>query len=72
MENRIKETALEEAEKIKHLTVEAVKSRAYLYPLKVFHFGSHGLINDFYVIVTVRKGNLLLHCPPKSMETLHI
>jgi hypothetical protein len=35
MEDKIKETALEEVEKIKGLTVEAVKSRAYLYPLKV-------------------------------------
>jgi len=53
MDDKIKETALEEAEKIKQLTMEAVKSRAYLYPLKVFHFGSHGLANGFHASLTV-------------------
>jgi hypothetical protein len=34
MADRVKEVALEEAERIKALTTDAVKSQAYLYPLK--------------------------------------
>jgi hypothetical protein len=34
MADRVKEVAVEEAERIKALTKEAVKSQAYLYPLK--------------------------------------
>lgn len=35
MADRVKEVAVEEAERIKALTTDAVKSQAYLYPLKV-------------------------------------
>jgi hypothetical protein len=34
MADRVKQVALEEADKVKSMTTEAVKSRAYLYPLK--------------------------------------
>jgi hypothetical protein len=34
MSDRVKEFAVEEAERIQALTADAVKSRAYLYPLK--------------------------------------
>ncbi len=35
MADRVKEVAVEEAERLKVLTTEAVKSQAYLYPIKV-------------------------------------
>ena len=35
MADRVKEVAVGEADRIKSLTTEAVKSQAYLYPLKV-------------------------------------
>jgi len=42
MADRVKEVAVEEAERIKALTTDAVKSQAYLYPLKgVLYFISH-------------------------------
>ena len=34
MADRVKEVAVEEAERIKGLTTEAVRSQAYIYPLK--------------------------------------
>lgn len=65
MEDRIKETALEEVEKIKGLTTEAVKSRAYLYPIKVC------LSIEFDVLqLKWYPGHILLHIPSKSLETL--
>jgi hypothetical protein len=33
--DRVKQVAAEEVEKVKHLTQDAVQSKAYLYPLKV-------------------------------------
>lgn len=66
MEDKIKETALEEVEKIRGLTVEAVKSRAYLYPLKAsmpsYQFDAQQLI--------IWSGNLLLLVSSKSVEAL--
>ena len=38
MADRVKQVALEEADKVKSMTHEAVKSQAYLYPLKVSSF----------------------------------
>jgi len=35
MSAKVKETAKEEVERVRHLTEEAVRSGAYLYPLKV-------------------------------------
>jgi hypothetical protein len=35
MADRVKEVAAEEAERLKTLTSEAVRSKAYLYPIKV-------------------------------------
>lgn len=35
MSARVKETAKGEVERVRHLTEEAVRSGAYLYPLKV-------------------------------------
>ena len=35
MADRVKEVAVEEAEKIRDMTVAAAKSAAYLYPLRV-------------------------------------
>ncbi len=35
MADKVKEVAAEEAERLKALTAEAVKSQAYLYPIKV-------------------------------------
>lgn len=35
MAEKVKEVAAEEAERLKALTSEAVKSKAYLYPIKV-------------------------------------
>jgi len=67
MEDRIKETALEEAEKIKRLTVEAVKSRAYLYPLKVFRFLSHTLINGIDVSLTRPKKGIYYFLAHRSL-----
>lgn len=45
MADRVKEVAAEEAERIKALTTEAVRSRAYLYPIKVSEAGAHILRN---------------------------
>jgi hypothetical protein len=36
MADRVKEVATEEAARLKALTSEAIKSKAYLYPFKVF------------------------------------
>ncbi|GAB7359564.1 hypothetical protein MBLNU230_g6752t1 [Neophaeotheca triangularis] len=42
MADRVKDTAKEEAEKLKQLTTDAAKSGAYIYPLKgIFYFISH-------------------------------
>lgn len=35
MADKVKEVAVEEAERLKTLTTEAVRSQAYLYPIKV-------------------------------------
>lgn len=35
MADRIKQVATEESKKVKDMTTDAIKSRAYLYPLKV-------------------------------------
>lgn len=35
MAEKVKEVAVEEAQRLKILTSEAVKSKAYLYPIKV-------------------------------------
>ena len=35
MAEKVKEVAAEEAERLRALTTEAVKSQAYLYPIKV-------------------------------------
>lgn len=35
MADRVKNVAVEEVDRIKSLTAEAVRSRAYLYPIKV-------------------------------------
>lgn len=37
MADKVKEVAAEEAERLKALTSEAVRSKAYLYPIKVRH-----------------------------------
>ncbi|KAJ9496850.1 hypothetical protein H2202_007627 [Exophiala xenobiotica] len=42
MSERVKQVAVEEAERVKAMTTEAVQSRAYLYPFKgIFYFVSH-------------------------------
>ncbi|EXJ64330.1 hypothetical protein A1O7_00666 [Cladophialophora yegresii CBS 114405] len=42
MADRVKQVAAEEADRVKTMTQEAVRSRAYLYPLKgIFYFLSH-------------------------------
>jgi len=42
MADRVKQVALEEAEKVKGMTTEAVKSQAYLYPFKgAYYFVTH-------------------------------
>jgi len=50
MADRVKQVAAEESKKVKELTTDAVKSRAYLYPLKVClytdHFDGLNLINS--------------------------
>lgn len=38
MEGKVKKVAVEEAEKIKSMTVQAARSGAYLYPLRVCIF----------------------------------
>ena len=38
MADKVKEVAIEEADRIKSLTVEAARSTAYLYPLRVSWF----------------------------------
>ena len=35
MEGRVKEVAVEEAEKIKSMTIQAARSGAYFYPIRV-------------------------------------
>lgn len=35
MADRVKQVAAEESKKVKEMTTEAVRSRAYIYPLKV-------------------------------------
>jgi hypothetical protein len=34
MADRVKEVAADEAQRVKALTIEAVQSRAYIYPIK--------------------------------------
>ncbi|ERF68912.1 hypothetical protein EPUS_08072 [Endocarpon pusillum Z07020] len=42
MADKVREVAAEEAERLKALTTEAVKSQAYLYPFKgIYHFAAH-------------------------------
>ena len=40
MADKVKEVAIEEADRIKSLTVEAARSAAYLYPLRVSRFST--------------------------------
>jgi len=42
MSARVKETAKEEVERVRHLTEDAVRSGAYLYPIKVENASSIG------------------------------
>ena len=37
MADKIKVVAVEEAERLKHLTTDAARSAAYLYPIRVRH-----------------------------------
>jgi hypothetical protein len=43
MADKIKEVAVEEADRIKTLASDAARSGAYLYPLKVSHRLSHSI-----------------------------
>jgi hypothetical protein len=40
MDQRVKEVAKEDADRLKHLTMQAVQSRAYLYPFKACSFAT--------------------------------
>lgn len=69
MADKVKEVAAEEAERLKALTAEAVKSRAYLYPFKVA-FPWHGMVGGADADRT--RGSLLLRCSQKLMATIDV
>ena len=56
MADKVKEVATEEAERIKALTVEAARSAAYLYPLRVRYW-----IPIAEQLLMNRRGNRALH-----------
>lgn len=63
MSGKVKEVAVEEAERIKTLTTDAVRSGAYLYPLRVsrekcqilLSFLLHFSVNEKLLRRTVRR-----------------
>lgn len=86
MADKIKEVAIEEADRIKSLASDAARSGAYLYPIRVSMRGSSLAIVmlSFHLpampcilllshsLTSLRTGNSLLHFPPLVMETSHL
>lgn len=48
MSGKVKEVAVEEAERIKTLTTDAVRSGAYLYPLRVSRYKTSKFFCSFF------------------------
>lgn len=83
---KVKEVAVEEAERIKTLTSDAVRSGAYLYPVRVSKVFSSSCSSSSFnrlkaigiIGIELSKsqrqhiGNSILHLPPLSVETTHI
>lgn len=67
MSQKIKDTAIEEVERVAAIAKEAGASQAYFYPIKVREFGLHILQRVFTLI-----GYLLLRCPSQSMATPYV
>lgn len=64
MAEKVKEVAIEEAQRVKAVTTAAARSAAYLYPVRVSLSSLHlPPFTDLY------QGHILLHYPSLAMET---
>lgn len=83
MADKIKEVAVEEADRIKSLASDAARSGAYLYPIRVSSVDALFLVTRFkcreflissawHSLMSLPTGNGLLHFSPLVMETPHL
>ena len=62
LNERVKAVATEEAQKVRAVTTDAVKSRAYIYPVKV------SLSSKMLVLKLTTQGHILFRLPQRPLE----